>query len=425
MINLSKREYIEKALKQKDNSKAIVAGWVDKIKVLGKIAFLTLRDSSGLLQIVSTDKNIIKQLSKLTPESVIICEGTIKKGKQKSGEKELILKEYELINKAETPLPIDLVQQTTNIDKRIDFRALDLRNKKTQAIFKIQSEILYHFREFFHKEDFIEFQTPSIISSASEGGTELFPITYFERRAYLAQSPQLYKQMGAISLEKVTIITPVWRAEKHDTIRHLNESRQMDIEVAFTDEFMVMKYLEKVIMFIIKNIKKTCRKELEILNVKLKEPKFKYLTYTETVKLLKIKYGEDLTPEDERSLDKLYPDTVVFIHDWPLDLKPFYIMPKSLNKNEKLSKGFDAIYKGMEISSGGQRIHLPELIIERLKAKGLDSKNFKSYIDSFRHGAPHHSGFSIGLERFTMALLNLKNIRECCLFPRDRVRLHP
>jgi len=425
MINLSKREYIEKVLKQKDNSKAIVAGWINKIKVLGKIIFLTLRDTSGLLQIISTDENIIKQLSKLTPESVIICEGTIKKGQKKSGEKELVLKDFDLINKAETPLPIDLVQDTTNIDKRIDFRSLDLRNKKTQAIFKVQSEILYHFREFFHKEDFIEFQTPSIISSASEGGTELFPITYFERRAYLAQSPQLYKQIGAISLEKVTIITPVWRAEKHDTARHLNESRQMDIEVAFTDEFMVMKYFERVIIFIVKNIKKTCKQELEILNVNLKEPKFKYLTYKETVKLLKIKYGEDLTPEDERSLDKLYSDTIVFVYDWPLDLKPFYILPKSLDKNEKISRGFDAIYKGMEISSGGQRIHLPELIIERLKVKKLNSNNFKSYIDAFRYGSAPHSGWSIGLERFTMVLLNLKNIREATAFPRDKVRLHP
>lgn len=425
MINLSKRVYINKALKQKDNSKAIVAGWVDKIKILGKIAFLTLRDSSGLLQVISTENNIIKNLSKLTPESVILCSGAIKKGKKKSGEKELVLKEFEILNKAETPLPIDLVQDTTNLDKRIDFRALDLRNKKTQAIFKIQSEILYYFRDFFHKENFIEFQTPSIISSASEGGTELFQISYFERRAYLAQSPQLYKQIGAISLEKVTMVTPVWRAEKHDTTRHLNESRQMDIEVAFTDEFMVMKYLEKVITYIIKNIKKTCKEELEILNLKLKEPKFKYLTYRETTKLLKMKYGEDLTPEDERGLDKLYSNTVVFIHDWPLDLKPFYIMPKTLNKNETLSKGFDAIYKGIEISSGGQRIHLPELIIERLKAKALDPKNFKSYIDSFKHGSPSHSGWSIGLERFTMALLNLSNIREATVFPRDRIRLHP
>jgi aspartyl-tRNA synthetase len=138
-----------------------------------------------------------------------------------------------------------------------------------------------------------------------------------------------------------------------------------------------------------------------------------------------MKHGEDLSPEDERKLDEICPNDVVFIHDWPLDLKPFYIMPKSLNKEEKISRGFDAIYKGMEISSGGQRIHIPEMIIQRLKEKGLNPKNFKSYIDSFRHGAPNHSGWSIGLERLTMALLNLKNIREATLFPRDKVRLTP
>lgn len=417
-MNLDKREEISEVLKKGDNSKVIVAGWVEKVKLMGNIAFVNLRDSTGVLQIFAKG---FKELSKLTPETVIVASGVIKKGQKKSGEKELVLIKFEIINKAETPLPIDLVQNTTHMDKRIDFRYLDLHNVKVQAIFKIQSEILHAFREYFYKEGFVEFQTPSIISSASEGGTDLFEVKYFNEKAYLAQSPQLYKQMGATSLEKVTMVVTVWRAEKHDTVRHLNESRQMDMEEAFKDEFGVMKRMEECIPYIIKEINKNCKKELKDLDIDLKVPKFKYLTYNETVKLLKVKNGEDLSPEKERELNKRFPNTVVFVHDWPLTLKPFYIMPK----DKKISKGFDAIYNGMEISSGGQRIHLPELVIERLKANKLNPKNFKSYIDSFRHGAPLHSGFSIGLERFTMALLGLSNIREATLYPRDRYRLTP
>ena len=417
-MDLSKREYVNEALKKKDNSKVLIAGWIQKIKPMGSLSFIELRDRTGTLQIVAKGFN---DLNKLTPESVISASGTIKQGQKKSGEKELILEDYEIINKAETPLPVDLVQNTTQMEKRIDYRHLDLHNPKIQAIFKIQSEILHAFREYFYKENFVEFQTPSVISAASEGGTDLFEVKYFNEKAYLAQSPQLYKQMGAASLEKVTMVVTVWRAEKHDTIRHLNESRQMDIEEAFKDEFGVMKRMEEVIPYIIKEINKNCDNELKLLNVKLEIPKFKYLSYEETIKLLKSGHGKDLTPENEKELNKKFPNTVVFVYDWPLEIKPFYIMPK----DKKTAMGFDAIYNGAEISSGGQRIHLPEILIERLKAKGLDSKNFKSYIDSFRHGAPMHSGWSIGLERFTMVLLGLSNIRESVLFPRDRYRLTP
>jgi len=417
-MDLSKREEISKVLKKSDNSKVIAAGWVERTKLMGNLAFINLRDRTGILQIVAKG---FKELSKLTPESVISVSGTIKQGQKKSGEKELVLDNYEIINKAETPLPIDMVQDTTQLDKRMDYRHLDLHNPKIQAIFKIQSEILHAFREFFYREGFVEFQTPSIISSSSEGGTELFEVKYFNQKAYLAQSPQLYKQMGATSLERVTMVVPVWRAEKHDTVRHLNESRQMDMEEAFKDEFGVMKRMEECIPFMINEINKNCSNELKILNVELKIPKFKYMDYNETVKLLKIKNGEDLTPESEKELNRKFPNTVVFVYDWPLNLKPFYIMPK----DNKTARGFDAIYNGAEISSGGQRIHLPDLLTERLKAKGLNPKNFKSYVDSFRHGSPTHSGWSIGLERFTMVLLGLNNIREAVLFPRDRYRLTP
>jgi aspartyl-tRNA synthetase len=195
----------------------------------------------------------------------------------------------------------------------------------------------------------------------------------------------------------------------------------MDIEAAFHNDFEVMKLLEECVSFIVKNVIENCSLELEILNLKLKIPKSKYLSYDEAIRLVKLKYGDDFTPESEKKLCEMYKDNIVFVHSWPSAIKPFYILPK----DKKLSKGFDALYGGIEISSGGQRVHIPDILIKQLKDKNLNPKNFEFYINSFRFGSPYHSGWSIGLERFTMALLKLDNIREACLFPRDRERLTP
>jgi aspartyl-tRNA synthetase len=281
------------------------------------------------------------------------------------------------------------------------------------------------------KEGAIECIFPSIIGASSEGGTEVYPVQYFEKKALLSQSCQLYKQMLACSMEKVYAVFPVWRAEKHNTIRHLNESRQYDFEMAFADDKVVMDVLLRCVQHMVKKVIEKNSKELEMYDVKIKVPDVKYMTFHEVADLMK-KHNchvgkDDLSPEAERKLGELYPDSVVFVHDWPLSGKPFYIMPsdKKGPKGEELSKGFDAIYKGMEISSGGQRIHIPELLIERFKAKGMKVENFKDYIDSFRYGSPMHSGWGMGVERITMLVLGLPNIREAVLFPRDRDRLTP
>ena len=429
-MKLKERRAI-KEISSKDKG-VVLAGWLHELRDLGKVKFLLLRDVSGIVQCVLKDKKLFKKFSELTTESVIAVKGVVKKAAVKSPEVtrkeiEIEVKELEMINKAE-PLPITVTEKGIRIalPKRLDYRVIDLRKPRTMAIFKIQSQIIYAFREFFSSKGFIEIQTPCIIATASEGGTALFPVRYFEKKAFLAQSPQLYKQLAAISLEKVFCTVPVFRAEKHNTTRHLNESRQMDIEVAFADDFDVMKLLEECVKFIVKKVKERCKDELNILKISLKVPKAKYLSYEEAIKLLNkhgvdLKYGEDLTPEAEKKLCSLFPNSIVFVHSWPLSLKPFYIWPK----NEKVSAGFDALYNGIEISSGGQRIHKADLLIERLKAFGLDPKNFKYYVDAFRYGAPFHSGWSIGLERLTMALLKLDNIREACMFPRDRERLIP
>jgi len=416
-----KRMYISEI--KPSSKQVLVKGWVQRIKLLGKIAFVVLRDSTGILQCIA--KKNIKEFSNITQESVVEIKGIVKKSKQAKKGHELEISDLKVINKSKAPLPADVEKSKTFIDKRLDYRFLDLRRPEIQAIFKIQSEIANSFREFFYKKGFTEIQPPSIISSSSEGGTELFPVKYFEKKAFLAQSPQLYKQMLTSSLERVFMITPVWRAEKHNTPRHLNESRQMDIEVAFANQFEVMKELEEAVKYIVKKVLEKCKSELELLNLKLKIPKAVYLSYEQAIKKVNGKLGEDFTPKQEKKLCEMYPDTIVFTHSWPVALKPFYIMPKDENIKSKISEGFDALFNGMEISSGGQRIHIPKLLIEMLKLKKLNPKNFTDYVNSFEYGSPYHAGWSIGLERFTMTLLKLNNIRECTFFPRDRTRLTP
>jgi len=421
------RSYIKEILDKGKEEKVLVKGWVHETRALGKVSFLLLRDMTGIIQIVATKDNSQFKLMNQSHENVISVSGKTVKSKQAPGGIEIVPEKIEVIAEAEQPLPIDVSDfSKTELPKRLDYRFLDLHRRKTQAIFKIQSEISMSFREFFKNNGFMEAHLPSIISAASEGGTELFPVQYFEKKAYLAQSPQLYKQMLACSIEKVFTITPVWRAEKHNTIRHLNESRQMDIEMAFSNQMEVMRQLEEVVKYIVSKVLERCKQELELLGIKnLKVPKGVYLSYEEAIKKVKGKIGEDFTPEQEKKLCEMYPNSIVFTHSWPSSIKPFYIMPKDGKKDAKSSEGFDALYGGVEISSGGQRIHIPELLIERLKMKKMDPKNFESYINSFRYGAPEHAGWSIGLERFTTVLLGLDNIREGCLFPRDRDRLVP
>ena len=423
-----KRIYISEI---KAGQEVLLKGWVYEIRDLAKLKFILLRDITGMVQCVILNSELMKKISELSLESVVEIKGKVKGAKVKA---DLAIKDIEvevndinLISKAEKlPIHVNEKTTTTEFQHRLNYRFLDFHKPKIQAIFKIQNVIENYFREFFYTRKYIEMQPPCIISAASEGGTELFSVQYFEKKAFLAQSPQLYKQMLACSMEKTFTITPVWRAEKHHTTRHINEIRQMDIECAFMNQMEVMKELEEVIKFIVKKVLDECMVELGLLGIKnLKVPKGVYLNYEDAIKKVKGVFGEDFTPEQERILCNLYPDSIVFTYSWPSSLKPFYIMPKDENKNAKFTEGFDALYGGMEISSGGQRVHLPGLLIERLKAKKLNPKNFESYINSFRYGAPPHAGWSIGLERLTQIICGLDNIKEATMFPRDRDRLIP
>jgi len=412
-----------------------VNGWAEEIRNLGGIKFIKLHTITGDVQITLPKKKVSKELfdkvDKITRQSALSVTGTLRKNKEAPGGKELIPKKIEIISLAQTPLPLEPSEKTpAELDTRLDWRFLDLRTKKSLAIFKIQNEILKSFREFMIKNGFMKIQPPCIIATASEGGADLFQIPYFEKKAYLAQSPQLYKQMCAISLEKVFMIIPIWRAEKFNKPTHLNEIRQLDMEMSFIEsEEDVMKVLERVFIHILKSVQKNCKKELKSLNRKLKIPKLplKRVTYTKTVEALKkhrekIEWGNDFSKLQEEKLSKIFGD-VFFIKDWPTEAKTFYTMP--YDKNPKICHAFDLVYNGLEIASGTQRIHTPDLLIKQIKRFGLNPENFKYYIDCFRYGSPPHAGWSIGLERITMTITGMKNIRECCMFPRDRNRLTP
>ncbi len=425
------RIYIKDLFDMQENEDVLLRGWVHNSKDLKKIRFIILKDKSGRVQVTGvngkTDAELFSLMDNLKRESAVEVRGKIKNTDMAPGGKEILPTEIKIIADAKDPLPIDVSDYSkTELPKKLDWRFVDLHSQRTQAIFKIQSTIMQAFRAFMIKEGAIEAVFPSLIGSSSEGGTEVYKLKHFEKEAFLSQSCQLYKQMVACSMEKVFTIFTVWRAEKHNTNRHLNEARQLDYEECFVDDKDVMGVLSKSVRYIISKVKEERAEELDILGVKdLKLPESKYLTFAE-VKEIMIKEGVemekyDLSSAAEKKLGELYGNDIVFVHDWPIKGKPFYIMPKG----DGLSGGFDAIWRGMEITSGGQRIHIPELLIERLKANDLNPEDFEGYIDSFRFGAPPHGGFGMGLERLTMLMLNIENIRDVTMFPRDRHRLTP
>jgi aspartyl-tRNA synthetase len=422
-----KRTYIKNL---KEGEKVLLKGWAYDIRDLNKLAFVTLRDMTGFVQCVLKGNDLMPNVKNLSIESAIEIKGIVKSANVKAeflrSDIEVVVSEINVISKAERlPIQINDPNVDTELSTRLDYRFLDIRKPKIKAIFDIQSTMLTAFREFLVKEGAKEAIFPSIIGASSEGGTELFKAKYFDKEVFLSQSCQLYKQMLACSWEKVFTIFTVWRAEKHNTPRHLNEARQYDYEEAFCDEFKVMDVLDRCVKYIVGQVLEKHSDELKLLNVELKVPKSKYLKFAEVEKLMK-KEGvpmeeHDLSNDAEKKLGELYPDTIIFVHDWPIEGKPFYIMPKG----KGLSGGFDAIYKGMEIASGGQRVHIPEILEKQLKERDLDPRDFKIYIDSFRFGAPPHAGFGMGVERLTMLILGIQNIREVVLFPRDRTRITP
>lgn len=414
-----------------DGAQVTVAGWVHEIRDLGGLIFIVLRDREGFVQITLpkkvVDKDMFKRAKKILRESVIKVEGIVKKEEKAPNGFEIIPKSLDILNESQAPLPLEVTEKVpADLDTRLDNRFMDLRRPKISSIFKIKSQVTKSIRDFLHNQGFIEVQTPKIVATATEGGTELFPISYFEKEAFLNQSPQLYKQiLMSAGFEKVYEIGPIFRAEEHNTTRHLNEATSVDIEMSFTDHEGVMQILENLIARVYEDVVTKCEKELEILEIKLEIPDtpFQRITYTEAIELLgnQIPWGEDLDLQALKSLATKI-EGIYFITDWPTKIKPFYVMA---HEDERISKSFDLMHNYIELASGAQREHRYERLAENIKAKGLSVESFDFYLKAFRYGIPPHAGWGLGLERLIMAMLGLSNIREAMLFPRDRTRVSP
>jgi aspartyl-tRNA synthetase len=431
------RTHYSKDVTEKDYNKSItVAGWIEDIRNIGSIAFIILRDRKNTLQLTVLKKknpDLFKRLTTLPRESVISVKGFCKENEKVRNGYEVLPEELEVLSVADTPLPLGVVDKVdADFDTRLDNRFIDLRKRRNQAIFKIRNVVIAAVHEFLRSQGFIEVHTPNIIASSSEGGTDVFRLKYFEKEAFLAQSPQLYKQsLMATGLDRVYEIAWYFRAEEHNTRRHLNESTAVDLEMAFIkDEEDVMKVLENLVCHMWSKAS-GCRDELVVLDKEIVVPElpFARITYDEALDKLQeskssIKWGEDLSTEDERLLGEIMKEEgkeFYFITKYPLESKPFYTMPEG----DKYSRSFDLGCKGVEIASGGQRIHDVHLLEKQMKAMGLNLDDFEYYLKAFRYGMPPHGGFGFGIERFMMELLDIKNIRECILFPRDRTRLTP
>jgi aspartyl-tRNA synthetase len=435
MGDWQRTHYSAEITPQMDGKTVILMGWARAIRGGAKIAFIQLADREGSIQITAkagiVAPAVMEKIMKLNREDVLAVSGTVKSSKEAPNGLEIIPLEIRTLNRAEAPLPMEVVTKKTpaELPTRLDARFIDLRKPEVAAIFDITDKLKISFLNYFDQNGFININPPIIVGAATEGGTELFPVKYFDREAYLNQSPQLYKQiLMAAGFDKVSIATPVFRAEPHDTYRHLNEMVQMDIEVAWVrDEEDVLKWFDGYLAYAIERVKKECARSLELLGISLSAPqKIKRLTYDEALEVLAgmkkpLKWGEDFSPEHERLLCEAY--NPVLITKWPTAVRSFYSMPDP--GNPKVCRAYDLLYNGLEISSGAQRIHKLDDLLAAFKRKDLDPSGFKFYIDAFRYGMPPHGGFSIGLERFVMALLKLSNIREASLFPRTRERLAP
>jgi len=428
-MEISRTHLIEDLNSSMEGKDVIFGGWVVDLRKLGKMAFLTVRDVTGMCQVIVKGDSM-SLLEGLNRQSVVRILGKIQASKAKDFDFEVSATEIQVLAKAEYPLPIDPIGRLeSDIDNRLNSRALDMRNQKTASIFKLRSKVLASIRETLIKRKFIEINTPKIIGSASEGGADLFSLDYFGQQAYLAQSPQLYKEQMTIGLERVFEISSFYRAEKSHTGRHLSEFTSVDIEAAMMDYTDVMDVLESIIVDVFKNTSENCKTEQQEIGYEIKVPSspFERVTYTRALEELgsmdiKIEFGEDLQDSHLRSLGQKHPG-FFFLTDWPMKLKPFYIHEK--DDDSTLSRSFDLQYGYLELSSGGRRLHDPEQLKSRLKEQDLDPTSFEEHLKTFGWGMPPHSGWGMGLDRLMTVLIGIDNVREVVLYPRDPDRLKP
>lgn len=430
-LHLKRSHFIKDITDKELNSFVRVAGWIEDFRDIGKLGFITLRDITGSIQCVLNGENLKKTRS-VPRQSSIMISGIIKQSKSKNSKFEIKSDEIYIFSVASLTLPIDPTGRVeSNLDNRLDSRSLDLRNPNISKIFLLRSNILKIVRDYFIQNNFIEVNTPKIIGSASEGGSNLFSFDYFKSKAYLAQSPQLYKEQLVLSMDRVFEIAPYFRAENSHTLRHLNEFMSIDIEAAYIDYFDVMDIVEKLIKKLLSFISEISNNDSSFFNKNtidnIISKSFPQISYEKCLEILNglgenLKFGDDLSDAALKKLGQEY-DNFYFIIDWPLNLKPFYIHENT--KNPLLSQSFDLQFGYLELVSGGTRQHDINKLKQRLESQGLSVESFKDHLRSFEWGMPPHSGCGLGFDRLMMVLANIQNIREVVLYPRDTGRISP
>lgn len=434
------RTYI-KDLKSKVGHEASISGWVDVRRDQGKLIFFEFRDITGKIQgvILPNAKEAHEVGVKLRPEWVVRVNGKVNARPEKNiqkdkinGDIELEILSIEILGSAkELPFP---KEEEVNIDTHLDNLPLTLRKAKYTAIFKVQSHIVKAFRDFLNSQNFVEFQAPKLIGDDAEGGANSFDVTYFKHIAHLAQSPQLYKQIMVGVFERVFAVGNVYRAEKHSTTRHLNEYTSMDIEMGFIkDHHDIMNMENKFLSYLVKELQTHCAEEFKFLNATIPNvpENIPYLTLREAQVLITKGTGKDCTnepdlePEHERWLCDYAKNNLnsdfIFITNFPTAKRPFYTFRDE--KDPTYTKGFDLLFRGVEITTGAQRIHEYDDLVASITEKKLDPEKFSYYLQAFKSGMPPHGGFGLGLERLTAKLLGIENVKEAALFPRDLNRI--
>jgi nondiscriminating aspartyl-tRNA synthetase len=420
-----------------DTGTAEITGWIHEVRDLGGLTFLLVRDRTGIIQVTIPKKKaseaVLSAIKNVSRESVVRVSGTVKPIEKAPGGRELVPSEFEIISMSSSPMPIDVVEKVpADLDTRLDSRFLDARRPRVTAVFQVRSTVMKTVNEFFFARGFINITTPKIVAAATEGGTELFPIAYFEKEAFLNQSPQLYKQMMmAAGFEKVFEVGPIFRAEEHNTTKHLNEATSIDMEMSFADHLAVMKLLEELIVGAYSRVAEECSDNLAILEINdftVPKTPFPRLNYGDAIEIAKkstggdITYGDDIGTVAEKAIGEEMGEHY-FITDWPTEIKPYYAMP--YEDRPEVCKAFDLMHPRMELSSGAQRVHQHDLLVHQIRSKGLSADSFEFYLTPFRYGMPPHAGWGLGAERLVMTMLGLSNVREAVLFPRDRHRLVP
>jgi len=437
---MKERIYI-KELKNKVGEEVQIAGWVNVRRDHGKLIFVDLRDASGLIQMVvlPNHEDAHEIANRIRPEWVVEIKGLVNRRPDKminkdeeNGEIEMEVLEIKVVSEAKE-LPFER-ETKLNLDTYLDYLPLTLRREEKQAVFKVQSVILQAFRNFLISENFIEIQAPKIIGEDAEGGAGVFEVDYFKNKAYLATSPQFYKQIMVGVFERVFTTGNVFRAEKHSTTRHLNEYTSLDFEFGFIqDHHDIMKMENKLLQFVAKELKEKCSKEFSLLKAELPEvpDEIPFMKLKEAQEVIKKVYGEDCTgepdlePQHERWLSgyakKEFNSDFIFITHYPIEKRPMYTYEDENDKG--FTKSFDLLFRGIEITTGGQRIHNYEDLIKGIEKKGFDPEKFSFYLQAFKYGMPTHGGLGMGLERLTTKFLNINNVKEATLFPREINRI--